>query len=475
MAYLLASQVLSAASGFAATAILARRLGPDDFGRFYLSLTVGILLAQFLDFGLSRTLVTQLTDTVQAARRGDYARAGLRIRLAAGVVPIAVLAAPALYPPSNVFVLPFLLGSVLGLVMGVQLLMSTFLQVEHRFRQMSLATAAQGPARLLGVGFLLAATAANASTASVAFICAALVSLLVTAYRAPRWPTEGNMIAERSPYRALLQAGGWLVVAAVFEVAYQRLDLFGLSLSATAREVGLYSATLTLILPIMFIPAAVNLVVYPSIARAVAEGRLAEVRRTYLRSTELIGFVAFPLLGLLAWDFPELVVVLLGPRYTSALPILLALLPYAALLSIHFNSGSVFLAFGRPDLIARVTFAAMVTGVVGVVLLIPAFGGVGAALAMSAAALASLVYSWFEVRRVLGVGPPLRTVLVLLVFAMASPVLPRVLVHGGTPLVMIVTHGVFAMGLFLGLSGLLLRRQVREAWTGLRPLRAVEN
>lgn len=57
--------LISSVSGLVVTVMLARLLSPEEYGLFYLALSVGFLLLTFTDLGINSTLIRYVSHAMQ--------------------------------------------------------------------------------------------------------------------------------------------------------------------------------------------------------------------------------------------------------------------------------------------------------------------------------------------------------------------------------------------------------------------------
>ena len=248
---------------------------------------------------------------------------------------------------------------------------------------------------------LLAFTAAKQSGLLVAYwlsLLAAVTASVLPAVREfglPRdWrPSMGRM--GRMAWRNLPLAGADLV-----EWSIRRLDLFILGRFAGPQEVGLYYvaqqvATLAGKIRVSFDP-----ILAPMLSRAVKEGRPQEAA-AHLNQ---VGFwvLSFQLPVVLALGLPgEGVLGLFGPEFAAG-ALVLALLLTAELTAAPSSLAEMGLIYTRPKANLVVATAALALQAVLSLLLVPRFGGAGAAGALMLALLAGAVARQILLGRALG-------------------------------------------------------------------------
>lgn len=91
---------------------------------------------------------------------------------------------------------------------------------------------------------------------------------------------------------------------------------------ATRREVAFFAAAVTLIAPAYFLPRALGIVLFPSMARAHGAGDVADVRRQADISTRALLVVLAPLFAVALLVAPEILTLFGGSEYADGAPVL---------------------------------------------------------------------------------------------------------------------------------------------------------
>ncbi|HEY0812036.1 MAG TPA: lipopolysaccharide biosynthesis protein [Pseudonocardia sp.] len=378
----------------AATVVLARLLTPEQFGSVAAALLV-VGLAQLLtQLGVSAAVVRrrELTDEDVAAAFGFSVL--VSSVFAVGLATAAPVLSPLVGLAADAPLLPLLAPALV--LAGVAAVPSGLLQRNLRFRQLTVVDLiAAGPA-MIGVSVVLALAGLGADALALAEIAAALVTAVGYLLLArptlrpltPRaaWARLQPMIGFGSGY-SLAQLGNWVA---------QNADNLVVAAALGTGALGVYSRAYNLLSePASVIGGAADKVLFPAMARVRDEGE--RLRAAYVRSASLIAMVTVPASVLLCVLAPEVVRVLLGPRWAAVVVPLrvfaLVLLPrttHKISTSLTRATGAVYRAAWRMWLYAAevVVFCwvgARVAGVDGV--------AVGAAVAIVAHFLVMLRFS----------------------------------------------------------------------------------
>jgi O-antigen/teichoic acid export membrane protein len=384
------------ALGFVASVVVARALGPADFGVYaVLAATVGIVGA-IAEGGLTEAAVQRMAGAAHGQARTERGRAFFWVRLAAATVVIAVGCAVAGPLARDVLGLPddgtlvrwALLGIVATALSGA---VSAILQASGQFGRMStltLTNAAATSVLALLLAWLHQLTLLSALI--VLGIGTSLLSFAVGWWILPRGaaslapPARPTLCFEA---RALFRTGRWLWIASLCAVLTANLDVLLLNTWGTLATVGVYALALNLALKADVVNQSLYTVLLPTASTLREPSAIAHyVKGGLVRS----GVVVALLLPLFVLAEPFILIVY-GPAYAPAVGIFRLLLGVVLFDVLATPALLLPLSFNRPQLLAAADGARAATlGLVGVAL-IPTLGALGAVAARFAARVVGAV------------------------------------------------------------------------------------
>ena len=142
-------------------------------------------------------------------------------------------------------------------------------------------------------------------------------------------------------------------------------------------------------------------VIYPELARMVADGRLAEIWRLVRRAAVILLTFGVAMSALVLWAGPEPLVRVFGEDFRIASPIASILVPAAALMGIVAPLYPVMYAAGRPERALYARAAGVAVYVMAFFALSYAYGVLGAASAVVIGNLVSAAWAVWTARRTL--------------------------------------------------------------------------
>ncbi len=408
-----AARGLAAGAAFLMHMLIARVLGAAGTGLFFLSLAVLRGALVFGVFGLNQSVIRFSAPLVS---EGARAAAG-RMMGSAGTIALAFgLAAAGIVSLASVFVLPALFPAraelwdltaifVWGAV-PLALLMVGAGAVQS-FSRPALASLLEVAAAPLMVSAALAALALAGAVSSqgVAWLYMAAVALSAgIAWAAARTWLKAPIAPRRHEAGLLLRASHPLLVAAIMRWIIQNAPLLILGLVAALAEAGVFSVAHRLAMTLSILLAAVNNVMFARFAVAWKQDRRDQLEaELHLGALMLIAAGAPVILALAV--FRSEILALLGPEFVGGGPFLLILLAGQAVNLLTASSGAVLSMTGHERALRRNGLLSGAACLALSALLIPTFGGIGAAIALSAAMALQSVQAAWQAWRLVGVRP----------------------------------------------------------------------
>lgn len=162
---------------------------------------------------------------------------------------------------------------------------------------------------------------------------------------------------------------------------------------AGARALGLYSVAYEIAnLPTTELVFPISRAVFPGYARLAND--TARLREAFLQVIGLVALVTVPVGIAIALTAPLLVQVLLGAKWADAAPLIQVLAVFGVVRSLHGPTGSIYLALGKPRIVAGFQTVQLVTAAALMLWLVPELGSVGAAYALLAGATLAMTVNY---------------------------------------------------------------------------------
>ena len=364
--------------------IIARLLGPKGFGEFAIFQIVMILTWQF-----AQACDTAFVRYARASQSWDEKKAFLKSAVLAKLgyaalvllasYPVAKTLANYVFDKARLF--PYLMASIIcgGFICFLMTAGSHF-QARERFVSYSLVVAAFPVAILLclGLGYV---TISDFSLGKMIFLFLVIAILTGSFALVFLIRTGGNPFRlEKHAMEKTLNLGKWILGVTIVFFLFQRVDTLALSRFLTSEKIGVYYAATQIVMFVGLFSGPLSNVFLPMASTAL-ESR--ENMERFVKESIVAGCMVGLFIVLLYVTAPKIIDVAYGSEYRLAVPITRILL-VGWLFWVLYQPFS-YLFYTLEDSKTRFLMELMklVVAIIGLTLLIPSKGTVGAAFAIT--------------------------------------------------------------------------------------------
>lgn len=397
----------AAATALLTAVLIARTLGPEGAGVVAFAVWVAYMGVTIGDPGVTTTLIRYLPEL---RARGQHtlvstiASALVRVLMAALTVTVLGLAAGLIYlngsGTSAMSGQAWLIAGLLILVNGLGAAFMAYLKGLQQFDEVAALTLKSGALQLIVVTagvLLLGVPGALLGYVAASILPAALSFQLVRA--PPSIPDEFKVRVLR--FAPL----SWAIMIVSGPVWY-RAELFFLQLYWGMESVGLFSVGIALAGVATLLPTLMTGAVLPHFGGLIGRDAIDEMKSTYRQATRLISLVVFPTCFGMAAVAPALVPLLYGGQFEAAIPAAMIVTAGSAIVFAAGVNANVLLSFERGKLLLVSNLIGLAIMVVAGLIVIPAYGMVGAALSRVAVQTIVVGIELWLVVRLFGFAAP---------------------------------------------------------------------
>jgi len=367
------STLLSAATIF----LLARWLGPGDFGLYAASLAIAVIVTDSLELAISGSVVNFGAKNNASSQK--LIKYGLILKLALGL-GLGILAAVLAKPVSG-WINPALNQPLylVALIIPLNFLMRfprSVLQSQRRFWADSSLEVITSLGRFLSVAGFYFSGSLTVITGLWAYLSGAVAALMIGSALIS-WKFLKERI-DQETRRHFFQFQKWLTIGFILAAIHGRMDTAILLKLAGPAATGIYQAAFRFFMPVMQLAAALSLVFAPRFASFVTRQEARIYLKKAAKLTLLLGLGVLLMLPLAPW----LVSLIFGSAYSGAvLPARILSLGFALFIVMAPFTAYLIYSVNRTRVFALINFLQLLLLLILDYWLIPNFGAVGAAIA----------------------------------------------------------------------------------------------
>lgn len=399
--WLIGDKILRMGIGLIVGVWVARYLGPAEYGVMSYAASVVGLAGAVVALGIDSIVIR---DVIKYPHRtGELLGTAFALRFCSGILCyLAVVGIVTVMRPDDI------IAQVLVVIFGWSLTISAFDIIDLWFQSQVMS---KYVVYAKNTGFLIAAVIRVVlilSKASVvAFVAANLVELGVGAVGLMYvYGKKGGAIrkwqARLKVARELLLNGWPVLLGGIVSVVCLRIDQVMLGQMSTSKELGVYAAAVRVAEIWFFIPTAVIGSVFPNIIKA-KEVDEAEFYRRLQKLFNFLAFTGYIIAIPVTFLAPFIINLLYGKAFAAAAPMLILLIWSDLFMNLSMARGSYLFTMNWTWILFWVNVVAAVTNILLNLILIPRYGGIGAAIA-------SCLSYWVSAHGVCYLLKPLRKV-----------------------------------------------------------------
>lgn len=378
-AYLTAAFVGQKLLSFLYFSIIARQVGVEGAGRYFLAVSFTTIWSVFVDLGLANVLVREVAKNTEKAGKLLANVLGLKILFAIGSVIAALVTSMLLGYPTETRVMI----AIASVVMVLDSIHLVFYAVMRGFQNLKYEAVGvvSGQAWTITLGSIFIAMKMPLPFLVVALLAGSMWNVIWSAWAMRRYFGVGiGFSLDPVIVRFFWSVTVPFALAGIFSRIYSYIDSILLSKIISEAAVGVYGVAYKVAFAFQFLPMAFAAAVYPAMSEYYHSDR-EKLGMLFGATLKYLLVVAMPLaFGIMAIARPAILTVYGEPFLGSILPlqILMLSLVFAFL---YWPAGSLLNASDRQAKNTTVMGITMVVNIALNLLLVPRFEAVGAAIA----------------------------------------------------------------------------------------------
>jgi O-antigen/teichoic acid export membrane protein len=369
--------------------VLARILGPEGAGIYFLAFTMITIASVISRLGLDQALLRFISASAVTSKWGevsDIYRKGVIVIFLSSIAITLLLYTLTPFLATTVFSEPALLSPLRIMILAILPLTLLSLNSESlralKHIRNALFTHAQGPGlaffALLLLLFLGGRHGVNGAVGAYLLSCVIMTLVSFVIWRASTAHNHGMTGTFNTG--ELLKTGFYLLFIASMNMLMNWTDTVMLGIWKTSDAVGIYNISLRLALMTTFMLSAAATILAPKFSGLYVQGDMAALKNLVRKSTRLIAASALPI-ALILVLLPHTILGFFGSEFKSgALALIILSIGHLFYASVGCL-GHLLIMTGNHVSVHRITLLTAILNIALNALLIPDYGINGAALA----------------------------------------------------------------------------------------------
>lgn len=417
------SEIIFNIAGYVIQSAVGRILGPADYGRYSLIVTLTTMIIILIGNGIPTAMSKYLAEVFESAPEKilgiKYTALRLQSILMLGVTALFFFAAPllawALHDPSLIPL--FQLSSLIIPAFAAASFYFYYYTGLHFFRLQAILKTVRALARVLFiVGFAYFFGVKGAVSGYIAApLFVFVIGLLADIYITHRYfPHVKQSKAERVDFsgKTILAYAGPLTLFLLFYEFILTLDLYFVkSLLGSDYQTGIYNAAITAGRIPYYLFYALTIILLPAISKTTAEKNTEGTYSLIDKSLRLMNLLLFPMVTLMIVYAPQILHIFYGNKYATAEQPMKIYALGVGFLTVFYVLSFALNGAGLVRIPMKLTFFGFLGVIILNFLLIPKFQLIGAAFATTIISFVLMIAILSSVKKHFQVRIPIRTLL----------------------------------------------------------------
>ena len=391
----------AAVVGFFFTVILARYLGPEQFGIFSAVTAPDSIVYSLGDLGIAASLINFIPKLKD--KRNELINTTFSFEIFVGAIILVIFVGFSIFHES---IIPGSLGKqiLIAGALAINYLLISFIQgiftAERRFLRYSFTQIIDSGIKIILILILMSVSGLSVESALLANFVSTLIALAFT-FGKEFFHIKFSL--EKDLLQKIFHFAKWLAINRVFGVFISRIDVLLLNLLVGSFQAGIFSAANRITLLFSLLVSSLGSVVNP---RFSSFGEDREKISSYIK--KLLGLVSLisAVMLILVFLAEPIINIVYGEKYLTAIPVF-QMMTLAMIIFVFqlVTIPPIIFSFNQPKFVARLTALQVVVLVVLEIILIPSLGALAPAIALGAANIIAIIFSGIKLYQLLNSKP----------------------------------------------------------------------
>jgi len=378
-AFMISSSLINLGISIITTALIARALGPELYGKYSFGLTFIFFFSVLANFGIETLFVRESARDKENISRMFMDIMHLKCFLALLTIVVVAVSANLLnYPKSTIHVI-----YILSIGLFFQILYMTLMSVYRSLEKMLVVAIFSVIFRVITALMIVGAIYLDIGLMGIVWTFSVGNVLVFLGSYVYFYNDVGIFHLRLNPrnWVILISRGFPFYASALLTMVYTKINVLMLSKMEGELEIGYYMAAATLVETLYFIPDAVGISLFPAFSRIYGHS-IEALKKTYAKMVKYIMLITAAVCVGCFLVGGKILLLIYGEAFHGAVPILTILIIYWALMFFDNMMSNLLFSINKEKVQVKVMGFACAVNILLNIILIREYGFIGSAYAI---------------------------------------------------------------------------------------------
>ncbi|WP_298500656.1 flippase [uncultured Methanobrevibacter sp.] len=396
MSWLMVSQIITSICAFVWTILMARYLGPSDYGIFGTAVSFTVLFSVLSDFGVTTYIVRSIS--IDLEHEDKYLNNAISLKLFLSLLYLsAVTIALLLLGWDNYVVLICLLFAIESLIKSFQFAFCSSFQAHELMKYQAISNIILNVLTLTFI-VIVSFTKFGLLGITFAYIFANIVGLIYTVLVINNKIIKPRFSFDLSFYKKLILAGIPFALTGIFYTIYYSIDIVMITHFTSTYFTGLYNSAYKLINVLTLFYSIYSSVIFPVMSKLFVDEK-DMLHFSFVKSIKYLSLVTIPI-AVFTFFYGYDIINIYGSEYAEAGAVLKILIWTVCFLFVNGACSLILNASHKEYSVTKIYSMAAIFNVILNLILIPKYSVFGASIATVLSEILILLLQFYMVSKI---------------------------------------------------------------------------
>ncbi|MBQ6098534.1 MAG: flippase [Methanobrevibacter sp.] len=396
VSWLMVSQIITSACAFVWTILMARYLGPSDYGIFGTAVSFSVLFIALADFGVTAFIVRAISTDIE--KEDIYLNNAISLKLFLSIFYlIVVFLASIIIGWDNYVIIFCMLYAFESLIKSFENVIFSSFQSHEQMKYQAITNTILNVLTLILIIFVTF-TDYGLFGITFAYIFANLTALFYEIITLRKHFIKPKFSFDINCYKLLIKAGIPFALSGIFYTIYYSIDLVMISHFSTTYNTGLYNSAYKLISVLTLFYSIYTAVIFPVMSK-LFKNEKDILHLSFVKSMKYLLLATVPI-AIFTFFYGNDIIAIYGAEYIEAGGVLKVLIWTVCFLFVNGACSLILNASHKEYSVTKIYSVAALFNVILNLFLIPKYSVYGASVATVLSEILILVLEMYMIKKI---------------------------------------------------------------------------